>query len=601
MPGRSVTGASWSAIWRAAPRWRGSPAEGNRGYGRGVTHSANTTALLKARDFLLTNRADLDAALAGFRWPAIEGPFCWAIDYFDALGRDNDTLALWIVEEDGSEKKLSYAELVRRSDQVATWLAGHGVTKGSRVMLMLGNRVELWESMLAVMKLGAIVLPTTTALQPEDLADRLKRASVEFVITTAGETGKFAGLPSVRGICVDDAVEGWLDYRSTLTVEPQTFAAVTVATDPLLLYFTSGTTSRPKLVEHTQISYPVGHLSTMYWIGAKPGDVHLTVASPGWAKHAWSCFFAPFLAQATVFIYNYSRFDAAAMLTVIRDAGVTTFCAPPTVWRMLIQADLSGGPGALREVLAAGEPLNPEVITQIESAWGLTVRDGFGQTETTLQIGNTPGQPVVPGAMGRPLPGIPAVLIDPITAADADEGELCLDLSAAPLALMTGYQGDPERAAESVAGGRYHTGDVATRAADGMITYIGRTDDVFKASDYKISPFELESVLVEHPAVVEAAVVPAPDPTRLAVPKAYLTLAAGWAADAATAQAVLQHARDRLAPYLRVRRVEFVADLPKTVSGKIRRIELRAREEALFAGTEEPSGLEWRDEGFTLS
>ena len=560
----------------------------------------NTTALVEARDFLLANRTDLAAALAGFAWPGIEGPFCWATDFFDALGRDNHAPALWVVEGDGSQQKLSYADLVHRSDQVATWLAGHGVSKGSRVMLMLGNRVELWESMLAVMKLGAIVLPTTTALQHTDLADRVERAEVEFVITTAGETGKFGDLTGLTGIVVDSPVAGWLDYRETADTAPQRFAAVTLASDPLLLYFTSGTTSRPKLVEHTQVSYPVGHLSTMYWIGAQPGDVHLTVASPGWAKHAWSCFFAPFLAQATVFIYNYARFDAASMLTAIRDAGVTTFCAPPTVWRLLIQADLSGGPGSLREVLAAGEPLNPEVITQVETAWGLTVRDGFGQTETTLQIGNTPGQPVVAGAMGRPLPGIPVVLVDPITGLDAEEGELCLDLAAAPLALMTGYQGDPVRAAESMAGGRYHTGDVASRAADGTITYIGRTDDVFKASDYKISPFELESVLVEHPAVVEAAVVPAPDPTRLAVPKAYVTLAAGWPADAGTAEAVLQHARDRLAPYLRVRRIEFVEDLPKTVSGKIRRVDLRAREEALVAGTEEPSGLEWRDEAFTL-
>ena len=324
------------------------------------------------------------------------------------------------------------------------------------------------------MKLGAIVLPTTTALQPDDLADRIERAGVEFVVTTADETPKFADMSALRGICVDGTVAGWLDYRETDTVAPQRFTSVTVAEDPLLLYFTSGTTSRPKLVEHSQVSYPVGHLSTMYWIGARPGDVHLTVASPGWAKHAWSCFFAPFLAQATVFIYNYARFDAAALLTAIRAAGVTTFCAPPTVWRMLIQADLSGGPGSLREVLAAGEPLNPEVITQIETAWGLTVRDGFGQTETTLQIGNTPGQPVLAGAMGRPLPGIPAVLIDPVSGLAADEGELCLDLTTSPLALMTGYQGDPERAAESMAGGHYHTGDVASRAADGTITYIGR-------------------------------------------------------------------------------------------------------------------------------
>ncbi len=266
------------------------------------------------------------------------------------------------------------------------------------------------------------------------------------------------------------------------------------------------------------MSYPVGHLTTMYWLGLEPGDIHLNISSPGWAKHAWSCFFAPWNAEATVFLYNYTRFDAAALLGVIRDNEVTSLCAPPTVWRMLINADLSGGPGRLREIIGAGEPLNPEVIEQVKKAWGLQLRDGYGQTETTAQVGNTPGSPVKVGSMGRPLPGVPVVLVDPLTgervvATDDGpaEGEICLDLSERPLPLMTGYQGDDERNAEAMAGGFYHTGDVATVDGEGYITYVGRTDDVFKASDYKISPFELESVLIEHPAVAEAAVVPAPD------------------------------------------------------------------------------------------
>jgi acetyl-CoA synthetase len=247
---------------------------------------------------------------------------------------------------------------------------------------------------------------------------------------------------------------------------------------------------------------------------------------------------------------------------------------------MLIQADLTGGSGSLREIAAAGEPLNPEVIDQVREAWGMTLRDGFGQTETTASVGNTPGSAVKPGSMGRPLPGVPVVLIDPVTGRPGREGEICLDLSAHPLTLMTGYQDDPERNAEAMADGWYHTGDVATRDADGYITYVGRTDDVFKASDYKISPFELESVLIRHPAVVEAAVVPAPDPLRAAVPKAYVTLAAGWEPTAETARSILAHARANLAPFLRVRKIEF-AELPKTISGKIRRVELREREEQL--------------------
>ncbi|GAA1238716.1 AMP-binding protein [Kitasatospora nipponensis] len=561
-----------------------------------MTSTTATEQYRAARDLLLGLRTEHGESLRRFAWPALEGTFNWAVDWFDAIARDNARTALWIVEEDGREAKYSYAELAHRSDQVAHWLAGRGVRAGDRVLLMLGNQVELWESMLAVMKLGAVIMPTTAALGPADLADRIERSGAAHVLANAADTAKFEAVPGsyTRSVVGGQDVAGWAPYREAYRLaDPAPFTAVTSVEDPLLVYFTSGTTSRPKMVEHTQVSYPVGHLSTLYWIGLRPGDVHLNISSPGWAKHAWSCFFAPWIAEATIFVHNYTRFDAAALLAQLRRAEVTTFCAPPTVWRMLIQSDLSGGPGTLRELVAAGEPLNPEVITQIERHWGLTIRDGFGQTETTLLIGNTPGSVVKPGSMGRPLPGVPVVLVDPVSGRPAEEGEICLDLSPRPLNLMTGYLGDPERNAEVTAGGYYRTGDVASRDAQGYISYIGRTDDVFKASDYKISPFELESVLIEHPAVAEAAVVPAPDPTRLAVPKAYVALAPGWAPDRATALAILRHARQHLAPYLRVRRLEFY-ELPKTVSGKIRRIELRTREERA-AG---PLATEWRDDQF---
>jgi acetyl-CoA synthetase len=547
-----------------------------------MPQNSATQAYRAARDQLLALRGDHEKAVAEFRWPQIEGEFNWAVDWFDAYARGDDGIALWLVEEDGTEARYTFAEMVRRSDQVATWLRAQGVGKGDRVVLMLGNQVELWESMLAVLKLGAVIMPTTTALGPADLADRIDRGGARHVLANAVDAAKF---DTVAGdytrIAVGAAPVGWLAYGDAAAADDAPLGHPgTTATDPLLLYFTSGTTSRPKLVEHTQVSYPVGHLSTMYWLGLQPGDVHLNISSPGWAKHAWSCFFAPWIAEATIYLYNYKRFDAPALLARIRSARITSFCAPPTVWRMLIQADLSGGPGSLREVIAAGEPLNPEVIEQVRAAWGLTLRDGFGQTETTACVGNTPGSVVKPGSMGRPLPGVPVALVDPVTGQPAEEGEICLDLSQRPLSLMTGYQGDAERNAEAMAGGWYHTGDVATRDAEGYITYIGRTDDVFKASDYKISPFELESVLIEHPAVTEAAVVPVPDPVRAAVPKAYVTLAAGWEPTAETAKSILQHARGQLAPFLRVRRIEF-AELPKTVSGKIRRVELREREEQL--------------------
>ena len=335
------------------------------------------------------------------------------------------------------------------------------------------------------------------------------------------------------------------------------------------------------------MSYPVGHLTTMYWLGLQPGDVHLNLSSPGWAKHAWSNFFAPWLAGATVAIFNYERFDAAALLNVISAHGVTTFCAPPTVWRMLIQADLSSVKTSLREVVGAGEPLNPEVIERVRDAWGLTLRDGYGQTETTLQIGNPPGQPLKPGSMGRPMPGYAVALIDPLTGEPSDEGEICLDLSQRPLGLMVGYRDDDERTADAMRDGYYHTGNVASRDADGYITYVGRTDDVFKASDYRISPFELESVLIEHDAVAEAAVVPFPDPLRLAVPKAFVVLAAGWEPNRETALEIMRHAREHLAPYKRVRRIEF-AELPKTISGKIRRVELRGYEDGGWSEADFP-------------
>jgi acetyl-CoA synthetase len=557
-----------------------------------------TTAIASyraARDRLLDLRENYETATAGFVWPDMGDRFNWAVDWFDEIARGNIAPALVIVEEDGSRTTRTFDEMATRSDQLAAWLSSQGVRFGDGVMLMLGNQVELWESMLAIMKLGAVVLPTTTAVGPAELTDRVARGRVLHVIAASADTPKFDEVPGdYTRIRVGEGDTAWTDYAAAFaTPAGPTPHPGTAPGDPLLLYFTSGTTTRPKLVEHTQVSYPVGHLSTMYWLGLKPGDVHLAISSPGWAKHAWSCFFAPWIAEATIFVYNYARFDAPSLLAQMRAEKVTTFCAPPTVWRMLIQTDLTAGPGALREAISAGEPLNPEVINRIRAAWGLTIRDGYGQTEMTAVVANTPGSAVKDGSMGRPLPGCPIVLVDPITGLVADEGEICLDLSQDAVNLMAGYVGDPARNAEAMADGFYHTGDLAATDADGYITYIGRTDDVFKASDYKISPFELESVLIQHPAVVEAAVVPAPDELRLSVPKAYVVLAAGYEPSEQTANEILLFARANLAPFQRIRRVEFF-DLPKTISGKIRRVELREREERIVAGT--VAATEWRDD-----
>lgn len=566
--------------------------------------NSSTDAYRAARDSMLSYDGDYDRAVAEFEWPDLGERFNWAIDWFDQIADGNDQRALVIAEVDGSVLEVTYDQMRRRSNQVARWLQGLGVGRGDSVVVMLGNQVELWESMLAIQKIGAVIMPTTTAVGPAELRDRLDRGDAKLVICNAADTPKFDEVPGRYLRVVVGEAEGWDSFDGSRSADDDPLShPETTTQERLLLYFTSGTTSRPKLVEHTQTSYPVGHMTTMFWLGLRPGDVHLNISSPGWAKHAWSCYFAPWIAEATIFVFNYERFDAGALLAVLRDHEVTTFCAPPTVWRMLINADLSGGPASLREIIGAGEPLNPEVIAQVRDKWGLTLRDGFGQTEMTAAVGNTPGALVKPGSMGRPLPGVPVVIVDPVTGVRLEgagaEGEICLDLNdrrGRPVPLMTGYYGDEQRNADAMAGGYYHTGDVASVDADGYITYVGRTDDVFKASDYKVSPFELESVLIEHPAVAEAAVVPVPDAVRLAVPKAYVALAPGFDPTEELAFEILKHARQNLAPYLRIRRIEFF-DLPKTISGKIRRVELRGRE-AEFANLDQAAPHEWRDDQF---
>lgn len=550
----------------------------------------------RARDVLLAHRSDLETAREQFTWPRFTY-FNFALDWFDTVaateGRANQDV-LVILEEDGSRYSATYAELSTRSSQVANWLRSIGVQRGDGLLVMLDNQFELWETMLAGLKLGAVLLPTTVMLAPAQLQERIERAEAQWVVTNPANTQKLDAVPGdfhvittttdqLPGVEVHPQYlyrDSWKAPVEFKTTEP------TPADDTALIYFTSGTTSRSKMVAHTHTSYPVGHLSTVYWIGLEPGDTHLNVASPGWAKHAWSNFFAPLIAEATIFIYNYTRFDAQQLMRVMDTEQVTSICAPPTVWRMLIQADLTQMNTPPTKVLAAGEPLNPVVIDAVKQAWNADIRDGFGQTETTLQIANTPGQGVKPGSLGRVLPGYEVVLIDPATDELIDgpgEGEVCLVTDPRPVGLMAGYHKDPEKNTASFYGGYYRTGDIMERDAQGIYTYVGRADDVFKASDYKLSPFELESAIIEHPAVSEAAVVPSPDPIRLAVPKAYVVLANGYAPDAATAKDILSFTDRKLPPYAKIRRLEF-AELPKTISGKIRRVELRKQETA-FHGT----------------
>lgn len=544
-----------------------------------------THPFIVARDFLLAHRCDYQKAMDGFIWPEMT-EFNWALDYFDVVAIGNDQPALQIVNEQGLHESYSFAQLSRRSNQVANYFAGLGVQRGDRILLMLGNEVSLWETMLAAFKLGAVVIPASELLVEADLADRLERGKVKFIVTNRVHSHKFREyLGSVsHAICIDGQEAGWQDYRkATEYAEEFTATGVTRVDDPLLLYFTSGTTSKPKLVLHSHQSYPVGSLSTMYWIGLMPGDLHLNISSPGWAKHAWSCFFAPWNAGACIFIFNSARFSARGLLETLISYPVTSLCAPPTVWRMLIQEDLAAYKSnlSLRELVGAGEPLNPEIIDQVRKAWGITLRDGFGQSETTALIGNTPGQPVKPGSMGRPLPGYRVVLLD-ADGVPANEGEVALRVEPKPKGLMLGYQDNQEQTDKVLSCGFYHTGDTAAVDGDGYVSFVGRSDDVFKSSDYRISPFELESALIEHDAVAEVAIVPSPDPVRLVVPKAFIVLREDVSPDREMAQALFEFSRNRLAPYKRVRRLEFVTELPKTISGKIRRVELRMSEESLF-------------------
>ena len=546
-----------------------------------------TAAFQKARETLFRHREDYDAAVREFSFPQLE-KFNWAIDWFDEFARGNGRPALRIVSEAAGTTQASFAELSDRSTRVAAYLHAHGVRKGDRILVMLNNVMPLWETVLASIKLGAVVIPATTQLTVDDVRDRLERGGARHAIVDPACVERFAGLSLGVKLVAGAAAGGFVafdDARSAPGTLPD--KAPTAPGDPMLLYFTSGTTAKPKLVLHTNLSYPVGHFSTMYWIGLREGDVHQNISSPGWAKHAWSSFFAPWNAGATVLVHDAPRFKASRTLEIFRTERVQTLCAPPTVWRMLVLENLGARPEALREVVSAGEPLNPEVIEHVRKDWGITIRDGYGQTETTAQIGNSPGQKVLLGSMGRPLPGYQVALID-AEGRESAEGEVALKLDPRPIGLMVGYLDDPSRTAAATAQGYYRTGDEATRDAEGYYHYVGRGDDVFKSSDYRISPFELESALIEHPAVAEAAVVPSPDPVRMSVPKCFVVLKPGHQPTREQAREILEFVKGKLAPFKRIRLLEF-AELPKTISGKIRRVQLRNLEKERLARGEKPA------------
>jgi acetyl-CoA synthetase len=531
----------------------------------------NAAPFIAARDLLLRLRTDYDAATREFRWPVMDR-FNWALDYFDHLPAD--ALALWCIGE--TEEKLSFGQLRTRSNQVANYLRELGVQRGDRVMLLTPNVRQLYEAILALMKIGAVFCPSTTLLTAAELEDRVRRGRMRCAIVDASMTGRSANL---RGDYTRIAVGGapeWHRFEDAYeSAEPFVPAVEPQPDDALVMYFTSGTTAKPKLVLHTHQSYPVGLLSYMYACGLQPGDVCMGIAPPGWAAHVMSLF-AIWSTPAAI-VARAQRFDAIEVLDDLVRCGATVFGGPPTVWRMLVQQDLSAWPVQVREAISGGEPLNPELIEHVQRVWGLTLRDVYGQTETAMPVANSPGQAVLPGSMGRPMPGYVIKLLDEM-GAEVGEGELAVELDPRPFGLLHGYQQE-DGTIRPIEGRYYRTGDLAARGPEGRLTFIGRADDVFKSSDYRISPFEIESALLEHEAVAEAAVVPSPDPQRLVVSKAFVILAAGHTPNKATAFDIFSRIRGRLAPYKRVRRIEF-CELPKTVFGKIRRAELRQQEAA---------------------
>lgn len=542
-----------------------------------------------ARDVLLLHRDDHDAACAAFRWPR-PGHFNWALEWFDVIGRGNGATALSVVGADGTPAESTFDQLSRESDRTANWLRSLGIGRGRRVLLLLDVRTQLWEILLACLKTGAVVIPAYTSLSAPEIRERVERGRIQHVISEERTAAAVPAVPGAR-IVVEGSADGWLPYADRESM-PDSFLpdGPTPADDIAFCYFTSGTTSAPKLVAHTHTSYPVGHLSSMYWNGLRPGDRHLNVSAPGWAKHAWSGFFAPWNAQATIVALAPGAFDAAEFGASADRLEVTSVCAPPSVWRLLMPHLARRGPGRLREATSAGEPLTEAEAQAVATHWGVRLRDGYGQSEATALAGTTPALRGAGRRLGKALPGYALTLMGQDGPTENGPGELCVDAAAAPAGLMAGYIDDSGALRPAVDAGLYRTGDIAVRDAEGFLSVLGREDDVFKSYDHRISPYETEAVLRGHPAVREAAVVPQPDPVGGAVPVAYLELESvpPGAGPQDVAAELARFCAERLAPHACPRAFSVVEALPRTTSGKVRRAPLaqQARELPLPCGAD---------------
>ena len=536
----------------------------------------------------------------------------FGFDVIDAWAKkDRNKLAMIWTDQKGNEKKYTFFDLMRLSNQAVNICIKYGIKKGDRVMLMLPRAPEWWIFTIALIKLGAVYCPATTMLTPKDLKYRIQAAGISMIITLAEHAEK---VEEIREECptlavrlmIDGVRDGWVSYPVELDYPaPCSHKLVnlpgmhrTKATDPLLIFFTSGTTGEPKMVIHNH-SYPLGHLVTaQLWHDLRPNDLHLTISDTGWGKSAWGKLYGQWIVGACIFVYDIrGRFHATEILPLLEKYGITTFCCPPTIYRMLILADLGKFDLTdLRHCCSAGEAINPEVIRAWEEGTGRTIYEGYGQTETVLCIGTLPGMKAKPGSMGRPMPGWHIELLDddgnPVGV--GEEGRIAIKVDPRPVGLFSGYLNNSDENHKVFSNGFYFTGDKAYMDEDGYFWFIGRDDDVIKSSGYRIGPFEVESAIMEHPAVQEAAVVGSPDVLRGLVVKAFVVLKPGNRPTESLVKDIQKQVKRVTAPYKYPRLIEFVESLPKTISGKIKRHELRDLEMKRFTenNSRPSSGIE---------
>lgn len=526
--------------------------------------------------------------------------FNFGYDVVDRLGEQTpDRRALRWCNDDGEQQTYTFGDVRRLSDQAASYFLSLGVRKGDRVLLILKRHAQFWWAITALHKIGAVAVPATNQLKAYDLVFRLTEARVTAVVSTleggvaaeVDEAEAQIGRPLVK-IGVRGIRDGWADLDAGMAaaapfVRP-TGDDVPALDDTMLLYFTSGTTAQPKMVAH-DFSYPIAHIATAkYWHKVDPDGLHLTVSETGWAKSVWGKLYGQWLMETCIDVYDFDRFDPVRLLQHVAEAGVTTFCAAPTIYRFLITQDLAAYDlSALQHCTIAGEAMNAVVYETFREKTGLELKEGYGQTEMTLAVVTNYWQPTKAGSMGTPSPGYDVVLLteDGAEAGPGENGEICIRVAegAKPIGLFTGYDGDPETTRSVWHDGYYHTHDLATKDEDGYFWYVGRTDDMIKTSGYRVGPFEVESVVMAHPAVVECAVTGAPDEVRGIVVKATIVLGAGYEASDALAKEIQTFVKKRTAPYKYPRQIEFVESMPTTISGKIRRVQIRQDSERAAA------------------